>query len=878
MSLHRHSAQIICGIIGLLLILLAVQTAQAATITVGGACTLILAIQEANTSGASGGACVAGAAGADTIVLASGATYNLTAGPFAADGNNGLPSITSTITITGNGATITRTGGGNFRIFHIAASGNLTVNNVTVSNGAEVNGAGLYNLGILVLNNCVITGNSAQIHGGGIYSSGNNSNITISASTIGGTLSNRAVTGGGGGIFNTGGGQVFIQNNSFISGNNAAAGGGGIYNESLSSLLTIVNSTIGGASGNQVTLGSGGGITNELSAQLSLQNSTISGNTAAAGGGGIYNGDGRVTIDSSIIGGVNPNIALSQNGGGLWNNINGVMLLQNGTQVSNNTAAANSGGIFNAGVLTINASSLVNNQAGFGGAIYNNLEGTVRIENNSLISGNRATSITAGGIFNYGALVIDASQINLNTVNGDGGGILTGSNTGFPASVSITNNSRVVGNSATGQGGGIFNLGGTGLSTITITNSVFESNTAAQGGAIYNLSNSSQIVIGSCVIGNSATSIFNAAATTLNATGNWWNAMSGPSGAGPGTGDSVNANVNFAGFLTAPPLSCNQSPVANNDVASTPQGIAVVVNVLANDTDADGTLNPTTVTVVSVPANGTVTSDPVTGAITYTPNPTFAGTTDTFTYTVQDNDGATSNIATVIITIGVGVLPTAIPVASGDGSAFAPAICSDLNSQSTSNLRVHVPSGTVTDGDVYCRILVRDGVYVQDSSEVGRQTVIDLGIIQAVDLFGLRPRGESAPDFNNPIKVCLAGRGNLLYLNAITAPRVLQPVPSAIEGAYTCASIPDAGTVVLIGTSATPSNAAEQELQNCRITTTHAVRLRAEPGTASVILTTLPYDITLTATKRLGGWFNVIYLDGQGWVSADYLDTVGSCG
>ena len=40
------------------------------------------------------------------------------------------------------------------------------------------------------------------------------------------------------------------------------------------------------------------------------------------------------------------------------------------------------------------------------------------------------------------------------------------------------------------------------------------------------------------------------------------------------------------------------------------------------------------------------------GTVTYTPNDDVAGTMDTFNYTVDDEHGATSNIATVSVAIG----------------------------------------------------------------------------------------------------------------------------------------------------------------------------------------------------------------------------------
>ncbi len=72
----------------------------------------------------------------DIINLADGA-YTLTAIDNATDGVNGLPVITSPITIHGgNCATITRdTSAPEFRLFRVAAGGSLTLSDVTLTNG-----------------------------------------------------------------------------------------------------------------------------------------------------------------------------------------------------------------------------------------------------------------------------------------------------------------------------------------------------------------------------------------------------------------------------------------------------------------------------------------------------------------------------------------------------------------------------------------------------------------------------------------------------------------------------------------------------------------------------------------------------------------------
>ncbi len=98
-----------------------------------------------------------------------------------------------------------------------------------------------------------------------------------------------------------------------------------------------------------------------------------------------------------------------------------------------------------------------------------------------------------------------------------------------------------------------------------------------------------------------------------------------------------------------PPPDQNQPPVANDDSARTTRNTPVTIDVVANDTDSDGTVDPATVAIVSGPANGNVGNNGD-GTVTYGPNTDFVGT-DSFQYTVQDNDGAISNTATVTVAV-----------------------------------------------------------------------------------------------------------------------------------------------------------------------------------------------------------------------------------
>ncbi len=94
-----------------------------------------------------------------------------------------------------------------------------------------------------------------------------------------------------------------------------------------------------------------------------------------------------------------------------------------------------------------------------------------------------------------------------------------------------------------------------------------------------------------------------------------------------------------------------QDPVAIEDNVETYVDTAIDIDVTANDQD-DGSIDKTTVTIVTDVSNGTTSKDPVTGVVTYTPNAGFSGL-DNFTYTVKDNIGNVSNTINVLIVVKV---------------------------------------------------------------------------------------------------------------------------------------------------------------------------------------------------------------------------------
>ncbi|NEW85091.1 MAG: tandem-95 repeat protein, partial [Mariniphaga sp.] len=119
-------------------------------------------------------------------------------------------------------------------------------------------------------------------------------------------------------------------------------------------------------------------------------------------------------------------------------------------------------------------------------------------------------------------------------------------------------------------------------------------------------------------------------------------------------GDCVSATVTIT--ITA----VNDPPLALNDAATTNEDTPVTIAVTANDSDIDGTIKVSTVdldtikpgiqTTFIVAGQGTYSVD-ILGIVTFTPVADFNGLATPINYVVQDDKGATSNIATITINI-----------------------------------------------------------------------------------------------------------------------------------------------------------------------------------------------------------------------------------
>lgn len=278
--------------------------ANAATINVSGGCTLVNAINNANTDTDTDGAgkCPTGA-GPDTLKLIANATYTLTARNNTIAGPNGLPVVSSVITVNGNGAAIQRSsavGTKTFRLLRINSYGNLTLNNLSLSGGKLTGekdyGGGVSNNGTLTLNNSTVSGNGAL----GIYSAGSGilngyaGILTLNNSTVSGNSATH-----GGGITDFGG--VTTLKNSTVSGNRTVGdtgGTGGIINIGN---MKLINSTVSGNSSSSPVSYGTGGISNGSNGHMTLVHSTVSDNSIGHGNvAGILN-SGTMTLTNSLI-------------------------------------------------------------------------------------------------------------------------------------------------------------------------------------------------------------------------------------------------------------------------------------------------------------------------------------------------------------------------------------------------------------------------------------------------------------------------------------------------------------------------------------------------------------------------------------------------
>lgn len=282
----------------------------------------------------------------------------------------------------------------------------------------------------------------------------------------------------GGGLYIGSGSAVTFTNDADIYGNTASAGGGAIVYGSLFGYLSVSD-----IYGNSSTTDGGGIYIN--GGTVFLDNADVVANTATEDGGGIYIVNGTLKLLNSVyIGETAPCCQSAANGGGIYASASQIFL-SGSTNVMNNTAASNGGGLYlvNGSQLTVTGSQVGNtvhptggNDAVMGAGMY--VDGS-QVTFNGKILNNIATNSGAGIYATNSTLTMTLTTVGglgLNEPNQIGATGLNG------AGMYLINNthawldqtniySNTISNVATGYGGGIYIREG---SVLTMTNSRVE--------------------------------------------------------------------------------------------------------------------------------------------------------------------------------------------------------------------------------------------------------------------------------------------------------------------------------------------------------------------------------------------------------------------
>ncbi len=367
--------------------------------------------------------------------------------------------ITANITL--DGALSTLNAAGMDRAFDVHPGGRLYCVDLTITGGA-------------------VFGES----GGAIRNQGNTSLIRS-------TVTNCSATGdgaSGGALFNDGG--FLMVEECTLSMNDAERAGGAVEANAGTTLIDdseLSNNTTGPGPGN------GGALHLTGAGSVDVRDSTISGNSASREGGGLWNsGSGTMTVDNCVVTLNAANGTAADDGGGGVFNDGGVLVL-GWSSIANNTATQGSGsggGLFNnagtAFVLTTDLNQNISNRAGGGVEI---IAGVTEFSGSSLAGNSTGASPgNGGGLHLTGAGIVnfDRSRAVANSASAEGGGLWNSAVGTMSISNSVISNNVASGNDADQGGGGLFNDGG----TLTVRNSNVNRNvadgTSGSGGGVLN--------------------------------------------------------------------------------------------------------------------------------------------------------------------------------------------------------------------------------------------------------------------------------------------------------------------------------------------------------------------------------------------------------
>ncbi|MCY4009152.1 MAG: fibronectin type III domain-containing protein, partial [Anaerolineaceae bacterium] len=163
-----------------------------------------------------------------------------------------------------------------------------------------------------------------------------------------------------------------------------------------------------------------------------------------------------------------------------------------------------------------------------------------------------------------------------------------------------------------------------------------------------------------------------------------------------------------------------------------------------------------------------------------------------------------------------------------------------------------------------------------DTSSIGVLTLLEMGVNNAVDIWG--------DDVQPNTEVCFKERGVPIFLDARMAPRKQSQLTGyeRDDGMF-CVRVPAAGTVVLLKTTPVPSSTdvpptpvATEQPRVCIVTTTDGLNLRTAPINGAII-GLVPAGTNLVVLENRDGYHRVNYLGTEGWVSSNYVTSGSGC-
>ncbi len=549
--------------------------------------------------------------GGDTIMLPAG-TYTLSLTGTSEDlGATGDLDIRQGVIITGAGAQTTIIDGlGSDRVLDIHGQ-TVTISDLTIQNGSATQGAGIQirsGGGTVTLRDVAITGNTAGSQGGGLDTS---SPLELNRVTVSG---NSANVGAG---LNLSSGGVTQVTNSTISGNSASSNGGGIFTRST---VTLTNSTVAFNSASN-----GGGINQAGGGSAILRNTILASNTGGNASSTLNSLGNNIDSDGTAglgdpLDGMDPLLgALADNGGPTQTHslLGGSPAINAGANLGAPTVDQRGAtrdanvdiGAYEASSSIIPTIDLDLNDSS--GATGNDYQFT-------FTEGDAPTAIADSD-----ADLNDLDSPTFTTVTLAITGLLDGNSETLLLDGDVfALATAVAGQNTSGGNYRVVLTTGAGTATMTITK---------QGGGTFTEIETETLI--------RAIQYQHTDAATPTG-GNRLIDVTVNDGTAPSAPARTTINVN----------PVNDPPTAVADALTVNEGSVNTLDLAINDTDADDGLDLTSITIVSGPTNGAITNINTNGTVEYTHNGSET-LSDSFTYTIRDLAGATSNTVTVSLTI-----------------------------------------------------------------------------------------------------------------------------------------------------------------------------------------------------------------------------------